>query len=146
MHRAVGPRLAPDLIGGICELTLQATDMHKLERFYTETFGCKPISREDDRIWLSCGERTRLGIWSPGRKEFGDQGGRHVHFALSAGPAGLDAVTERLEGLDVSFRGPVEHPGGDRSVYVEDPEGNVVEVWDFFEHGDGAADGVDALG
>jgi catechol-2,3-dioxygenase len=26
--------------------------------------------------------------------------------------------------------GPVEHDGGDRSVYVEDPEGNVVEVWE----------------
>jgi catechol-2,3-dioxygenase len=29
-------------------------------------------------------------------------------------------------------RGPVEHPGGDRSIYFEDPEGNVVEAWDFF--------------
>jgi hypothetical protein len=28
---------------------------------------------------------------------------------------------------------------------LEDPEGNVVEVWDFFEHGEGARDGVDAL-
>ena len=44
-----------------------------------------------------------------------------------------------------SVRGPVAHPGGDRSIYVEDPEGNVVEVWDFFSRGDGACDGVDAL-
>ncbi len=43
------------------------------------------------------------------------------------------------------FRGPVEHRGGDRSLYVEDPEGNVVEVWDFFERGEGAAQGTDAL-
>jgi hypothetical protein len=28
--------------------------------------------------------------------------------------------------------GPIEHDGGDRSIYCEDPEGNVVEVWDFF--------------
>jgi len=39
----------------------------------------------------------------------------------------------------------VEHPGGDRSVPLEDPEGKVVEVWDFFEHGDGAREGVRAL-
>ncbi len=137
--------LSPELIGGICELTLQAADLALLERFYTETFGCTVISREDDRIWLAAGARTRLGIWSPGRKEFGDQGGRHVHFALSTAPGRLDALVERLTDRDVSFRGPVEHPGGDRSAYVEDPEGNVVEVWDFFEHGEGAAKGVDAL-
>jgi catechol-2,3-dioxygenase len=39
----------------------------------------------------------------------------------------------------------VEHPGGDRSIYVEDPEGNVVEVWDFFRRDDGASEGVEAL-
>ena len=31
-----------------------------------------------------------------------------------------------------TVHGPEEHDGGDRSLYVEDPEGNVVEVWDFF--------------
>jgi hypothetical protein len=36
-------------------------------------------------------------------------------------------------------------PGGDHSRYLEDPEGDVVEVWDFFERGEGARDGVRAL-
>lgn len=44
-----------------------------------------------------------------------------------------------------SVRRPVEHPGGDRSIYVEDPEGNTVEVWDFFRRGSGAREAVDAL-
>jgi hypothetical protein len=48
--------------------------------------------------------------------------------------------------IGVGHEGPVEHDGGDRSVYFEDPEGNVVEAWDFVEHGEGAADGVEALG
>jgi hypothetical protein len=38
--------------------------------------------------------------------------------------------------------GPVEHDGGDRSLYVRDPEGNLVEAWDLFER-PGA--GVDSL-
>lgn len=33
------------------------------------------------------------------------------------------------------MRGPVEHPGGDRSIYFEDPAGNVIEAWDFFGQG-----------
>lgn len=32
-------------------------------------------------------------------------------------------------------RGPVEHEGGDHSLYFEDPAGNLVEAWDFFEDG-----------
>jgi hypothetical protein len=29
----------------------------------------------------------------------------------------------------------VEHPGGDRSIYFQDPGGNMVEAWDFFHRG-----------
>lgn len=38
-----------------------------------------------------------------------------------------------------------QHHGGDRSLYVEDPEGNIVAVWDFFERGEGASLGASAL-
>jgi catechol-2,3-dioxygenase len=145
MKRPTEGAEAPALVGGICELTLQASDLAGLERFYRDAFDCTVVSRDKDRIWLACGERTRLGICSPGPKEFGDQGGTHVHFALSAGPRRLDAIVERLTRAGIAFLGPVEHPGGDRSIYVDDPEGNVVEVWDFFDHGDGASQGVDAL-
>lgn len=130
---------------GICEITLETADLPRLERFYRDAFGCDVISRHEDRIWLACGPGARLGIWSPGPKEFGDRGGRHVHFALSVAPGELSGVCERLGERKISYRGPVEHPGGDRSVYLEDPEGNIVEVWDFFEHGDGAREGVRAL-
>ena len=68
-----------------------------------------------------------------------------MHFALSASPRRLDAIVERLTRAAIAFRGPVEHSGGDRSIYVEDPEGNLVEAWDFFQQGDGAERGVAAL-
>jgi catechol-2,3-dioxygenase len=130
---------------GLCEMTLEARDLSRLEDFYRRAFGWPLISRADDRIWLSCGTHARVGIWTPGRKEFGDRGGRHVHFALSAGRAELDGLCGRLDELGFEHRGPIEHPGGDRSVYVEDPEGNVVEVWDFFHRGEGAEHGTEAF-
>jgi catechol-2,3-dioxygenase len=86
---------------GFAELTLETDDLAGLERFYVEAFGLAVLAREEDRVWLAAGPHARLGLWSPGRKEFGD-------------------------------RGPEEHAGGDRSIYVEDPAGNIVEVWDFF--------------
>jgi catechol-2,3-dioxygenase len=137
--------LAPGLVDGVCELTLEARDLARLEAFYRDALGMSTIKREDDRIWLAAGARTRLGIWAPGPKEFDDRGGRHVHFALSASPGRLDETAERLRSLSIEFRGPVEHPGGDRSVYFGDPEGNVVEVWDFFQRDEGSREGVDAL-
>ncbi|HEX8120285.1 MAG TPA: VOC family protein [Solirubrobacteraceae bacterium] len=132
-------------ITGVVELTLQVRDLGALEAFYTEVFGLRVLKREDDRIWLAAGERSRLGLWLPGEKEFGDEGGAHVHYAFGVEPGTLDAIIGRLEERGVHVRGPIEHPGGDRSIYVEDPEGNVVEAWDFFDRGEGAREGTDAL-
>jgi catechol-2,3-dioxygenase len=128
--------MAP-LTDGFAELTLEARDRASLETFYVEALGLEVLARENDRVWLAAGPNARLGLWNPGEKEFGDRGGRHVHFAFSAAPGQLDALVDRLRGHGASVRGPEEHDGGDRSLYVEDPEGNVVEVWDFFARGRG---------
>lgn len=133
------------LVQGFAELTLEAHDPDALERFYVDVLGLELLAHEDDRTWLAAGEGARLGLWLPGKKEFGDEGGRHVHFAFSAAPGRLDALTQRLRRAGVEHRGPVEHPGGDRSLYIEDPEGNVVEVWDFFHRGAGRRQGATAL-
>jgi len=92
------------LTSGICELTLETREMDAMERFYCGVLGCVVLAREDDRVWLACGERTRLGLWSPGEKEFGDEGGRHVHFALAAAPGRLDELAGRLG--DAGHRAP----------------------------------------
>ena len=130
---------------GFAELTLEARDMAALERFYIEALGLELLSRQDDRTWLAAGREARLGLWTPGEKEFGDEGGRHVHFALAADPGTLDELAGRIRAHGASVRGPEQHEGGDRSLYVEDPEGNVVEVWDFFERGEGARQGTAAF-
>lgn len=132
-------------VSGLAELTLEAADLDAAEAFYRQALGLPLLDRKPDRVWLAVGRRTRLGLWSPGVKEYGDRGGRHVHFAFSAPPGQLDRLAARLEKQGVQVRGPVVHDGGDRSIYFKDPAGNVVEVWDFLERGDGARDGVHAL-
>ena len=122
-------------VHGFAELTLETRDMARLERFYREVFGLEVLQRQEDRTWLAAGRRARLGLWTPGAKEFGDEGGRHVHFAFTVEPGSLDVLGERARAAGSSVRGPLEHDGGDRSLYVEDPEGNVAEAWDLFEKG-----------
>jgi catechol-2,3-dioxygenase len=134
-----------ELVGGFAELTLETRDLAGLERFYREAVGLRVLAREDDRVWLAAGEWARLGLWAPGEKEFGDRGGRHVHFAFSASPGRLDGLAARLRDRGTDVEGPVEHPGGDRSLYFRDPAGNVVEAWDFFRRDPGASEGVAAL-
>jgi catechol-2,3-dioxygenase len=131
-------------LGGICELVLETDDVERLTSFYRE-LGLELVLEEDDRVWLAIGERCRLGIWPPGEQEHSDRGGRHVHFALSLDEDRLDALTASLRARGVEVEGPVEHDGGDRSVYFSDPAGNRVELWDFFRDGDGAEGGVMAL-
>jgi catechol-2,3-dioxygenase len=131
-------------LSGICELVLETDDVEGLQGFYRE-LGLEPLLEEEGRVWLAAGKHCRLGIWPPGEKEFSDRGGRHVHFALSVGSGELDSLTEGLRRRGVEVQGPVEHDGGDRSVYFFDPAGNRVELWDFFRDGEGAEGGVMAL-
>jgi len=120
-------------VSGFCELTLQAADPERAARFYAEAFGLPVLERAPDRVWLGVGERARLGLWSPGAKEFGDRGGLHVHFAFAVPEGALEELPERVRAAGGKVDGPHVHDGGDRSLYVTDPAGNVVEAWDFFD-------------
>jgi catechol-2,3-dioxygenase len=131
-------------LGGICELVLETVDVPALRSFY-EDLGLETLLEEEDRVWLAAGTHCRLGIWPPGEHDHSDRGGRHVHFALSVDRDRLEDLSESLRERGTEVEGPVEHEGGDRSVYFFDPAGNRVELWNFFRDGDGAEDGVMAL-
>jgi hypothetical protein len=47
-----------------------------------EVSGLDALAHEDDRVWFAVGERSRLGLWTPGDKEFGDHS---IYFADPAG-------------------------------------------------------------
>ncbi len=119
-------------ISAIAELTLAVREPTVVASFYEEVFALRRLSGERDRIWLAVGDRARLGLWTPGTKEFGDQGGAHVHFAFAVTEGTLDELAARAKRAGGHVTGPVEHSGGDRSLYVEDPAGNLVEAWDLF--------------
>jgi catechol-2,3-dioxygenase len=118
------------MFDGLAELAIEARNLDSMERFYSMALGLSVLARESDRVWLDLGGGARLGLWLPGEKEYGDRGGRHVHFALAANGDTFAAVHDRLRIYGADLWGPIEHPGGDCSLYVRDPEGNVVEIWE----------------
>jgi hypothetical protein len=136
---------------GLCELTPESRDHRALARFYQEPLRLPLLARRT----IASGSRAG---WR--RTGFAPAARLRVPLSLRPGPAVAIGrspsarptsrwpscwVASRPQQVGVEHHAPVEHPAGDQSLYFADPEGNVVETWDFFEEGDGAEDGVDAL-
>jgi catechol 2,3-dioxygenase-like lactoylglutathione lyase family enzyme len=124
---------------GIDHLVLRARDMDRMIGFYCDVLGCTVEKRQEklglvqlragrsliDLVDID-GELGRMGGAAPGRE------GRNLdHFALRVGRLDADALRAHLRahGLDMGEVKPRYGAEGDGpSVYIEDPEGNVVEL------------------
>jgi len=117
-------------VTGVSELVLEVVDLEAAERFYAEVLGLPVVDRwpEREAIWVMAGERTRIGLWRPQVGRAGGRGGVHVHFAMQIAEADYeDAVALlRERGQEVE---EMVFDGTGRAVYVNDPDGNVVELW-----------------
>jgi catechol 2,3-dioxygenase-like lactoylglutathione lyase family enzyme len=117
-------------VTGVNELVLEVVDLEAAERFYSEVLGFPVVDRWPSReaIWVMAGAGTRIGLWRPQVGLFGGRGGLHVHFAMHIADADFDAAVERLESKGYEVK-QTEFEGAGRSAYVDDPDGNVVELW-----------------
>jgi ubiquinone/menaquinone biosynthesis C-methylase UbiE/catechol 2,3-dioxygenase-like lactoylglutathione lyase family enzyme len=137
-------------VTGVNELMLEVDDLVAAERFYSGVLGLPVVERwaEREAIWVMAGDRTRIGLWRPQVGIAGGRGGEHVHFALHVAEDAFDAAVARLReaGLDPYAQ---ERRRDSRSVYVDDPDGNCVELWtkdvaDYLPHFDREAARWDA--
>jgi catechol-2,3-dioxygenase len=115
-------------------MTLEVSDLAASEQFYCEVIGLPVVERWTDErpaVWLALGREGFLGLWPPetggASAIHGGRGGRHVHFALRVPMGTLGRVRTRLEslGYPVEFR---DFGGGNRAIYLDDPDGNVIEL------------------
>jgi len=119
-------------VTGVSELVLEVVDLEASERFYAGVLGLPVVERWEQReaIWVMAGGRTRIGLWRPQVGLAGGRGGIHVHYAMHVPPDRYDAAVEHLR---AQRQDVVEHafPGYEdsRAAYVDDPDGNVVELW-----------------
>jgi len=124
-------------VTGISELVLEVVDVEASERFYSEVLGLPVVDRWPDRgaVWVMAGDRTRIGLWRPQVGLFGSRGGRHVHFAMHIADGDYEPAVARLRSLGQGVEETV-FEGAGRAAYVNDPDGNLVELWtwDVAEH------------
>jgi len=123
----------------IDHLVLRVIDLDKMLRFYCDVLGCT-IERRQDSIGLV---QLRAGrslvdlvpvdgkLGSVGGAGPGTEGRNLDHFCLRVDPFDETGIRRVLEAHGISV-GPVESrygaEGEGPSIYVTDPEGNVVEL------------------
>lgn len=126
-------------IRDIDHVVLRVTDLERMVRFYCGVLGCTVERRRDELglVQLRAGRSLidlvpvdgpigRRGGAAPGA------GGRNLdHFCLRVEPFDADAIRRELQAHGIEA-GPVETrvgaEGPGPSIYVTDPEGNVVEL------------------
>ena len=120
---------------GLHEMVLEVADLEASTRFYEDVIGLRIVSRwGDDRpaVWFDMGDTAALGLWSE-KAAIGalanGRGGAHVHFALRIPHGTIDDTQRRLEGLGYTIL-RIEFDDGNRSLYLDDPDGNCVELMD----------------
>jgi catechol-2,3-dioxygenase len=126
-------RAAPQ-IGGLFEMVLEVADLAASEHFYREVIGLQVAARwRDERpaVWLALGREGFLGLWPPGTGGavaiHDGRGGSHVHFALRLPLGTIDAVKARLAALGYATE-ERDFGNGNRALYLNDPDGNVLEL------------------
>ena len=120
-------------------VVLRVRDREKVQRFYVDVLGCTLEKvQEDLGLWqLRAG--TSLIDLVPVDRKLGREGGaapgkegRNVdHVCLRVEPFDADAIRAPLRAHGIAAGEPASRYGADGqgpSIYVSDPEGNVVEL------------------
>lgn len=123
----------------ILETVVYCHDLDAAERFYTSVLRLEKIASQPGRhVFFRCGDGVFLvfnpeatwtatvldgGIHVP---RHGAIGQGHMAFAMCEKDAPL--WRSQLERAGVAIEAEVEWPGGARSLYFRDPEGNSIEL------------------
>lgn len=127
-------------IVGIDHIVLRTTQPDTLRAFYCDVLGCsvaRETSQEMGLTQLQAGNALidlvsvdsdlgRRGGQAPG------QDGRNLdHFCLSLAPIGIDELARELTNRGIKVGEFAERYGAEgfgQSTYIEDPDGNIVEL------------------
>jgi glyoxylase I family protein len=124
---------------GLDHVVLRVVDHPGMERFYCDVLGCHVDRRRDDLglVQLRAG-RSQIdlvditgALGSKGGAAAGAEGRNMDHLCLRIEPFDAPAIMAWLDTNGVSHEAPVARYGADGygfSIYLNDPEGNEVEL------------------
>lgn len=113
---------------GIGGFFFRASDPDALARWYLDHFGIPPVPGDYDSLaWQQDGGTT---VFAPFEKVTDYFGNQEKAFMLNLRVRDLDAMIAQLEAAGIEVRrDPQEYPNG-RFAWLNDPEGNPIEIWE----------------
>ena len=130
--------MAAPPIRGVLETVIYSDDLHRAHRFYGDVLGLKRVLDSPRMMTYELGSAQVLLVFRRGmtRKDSETSGGvvpgHHsdgpAHFAFAIDADVFFAWKSWLQGRDISIRSEVSWPEGGKSLYFDDPDGNVVEM------------------
>jgi catechol 2,3-dioxygenase-like lactoylglutathione lyase family enzyme len=121
------------------EIVLEVSNLERAVRFYRDALGMPEAARfgpDRPAIWVKAAPGTFLGLWTPkaggpGVGVHGSRGGVHMHLAFLVQPGSLATFEARLRGAGIEPSGYENFGPDQRSLFVDDPDGNVIELADW---------------
>jgi catechol 2,3-dioxygenase-like lactoylglutathione lyase family enzyme len=126
-------------VGGILETAIYASDVKRAAAFYRRLFGFPTLLESERLIALDVAGRSVLLLFLEGGtgEPFPTPGGvipphggttGGGHFAFSIAAEDVEPWQARLESEGVAVESVVSWPGGAKSIYFRDPDGNLAEL------------------
>lgn len=112
-------------------VALFVSDVERSSRYYGDQLGLPALPRpafDFPGAWFRIGAAQELHLIGDRLAGPITARTRTGHFAMQV--EDLDAVARRLEAQGVVFAKPVFRPDGARQIFLEDPDGHLVEFCD----------------
>jgi catechol 2,3-dioxygenase-like lactoylglutathione lyase family enzyme len=112
-------------------------DVDEAVGFYRDNLDFKVDMHNPGKFAALLREDLTLYLSAPGAGSGGQAGGHPKpggwnRFMIVTKE--LDDLIDRLRGADARFRGDISDGGAGRAILLEDPSGNVVELFEFRKH------------
>lgn len=125
-------------IKGVLETAVYVDDLDAADRFYSETLGLMRVLDSPRMMTYLVAPAQVLLVFrrgmtievsnTPGGIVPGHHSEGHAHFAFAIAAADYDRWKTHLQAGGIRITGEVIWPKGGRSLYFEDPDGNVLEM------------------
>ena len=140
--------MTPPPLRGILETAVYVDDLEKAHGFYSGVIGLERMVTGDRLFAYDAGQGETLLVFARGQTADDTETpggvipGHHsegpAHFAFKISPEDVEPWRAHLENRGVAIRSTVTWPAGGTSLYVDDPDGNVVEfaapaLWPNFQ-------------
>jgi catechol 2,3-dioxygenase-like lactoylglutathione lyase family enzyme len=114
-----------------------ANDIDKSVEFYRDRLGFEVEKHNPEKFAEMTLEDLHLFLNAPGAGSAGKAGGNPQpggwnRFMVVTDD--LDGMIDELREAGASFRGDVAEAGAGRQILLQDPSGNVVELFEYAEH------------